>query len=129
MTQTIFKEKYPIFSLEIMKNEIDKNNCMEIIDYFKEKIDSHPIAAFIAIFDHYGHTSSLQEHTINPNIKDVKNIVFCFGAEIPNTKVAAIRPRSIGVSELENSFIIDFMEAPNEKANGFMEEWSKALKK
>ncbi len=129
MTQTIFKEKYPIFSLEIMKNEIDKNNCMEIIDYFKEKIDSHPIATFIAIFDHYGHTSSLQEHTINPNIKDVKNIVFCFGAEIPNTKVAAIRPRSIGVSELENSFIIDFMEAPNEKANGFMEEWSKALKK
>ncbi len=129
MKQTIFKEKYPIFTLEIGKEETDKKSVDEIIAYLKEKIDAHPIAVYIATFDHYAHTSSLPEHKINPQIKNVKNIIFCFGAEIPDTKVAAIRPRSIGVSDIGDAFIIDFMEAPNEKANVFMEEWAKGLKK
>ncbi|OQX75127.1 MAG: hypothetical protein B6D59_00275 [Campylobacteraceae bacterium 4484_4] len=129
MKQTIFKEKYPIFTLEIGKEETDKKSVDEIIAYFKEKIDAHPVAVYIGTFDHYAHTSSLPEHKINPQIKDVKNIIFCFGAEIPDTKVAAIRPRSIGVSDIGDAFVVDFMEAPNEKANAFMEEWAKALKK
>jgi hypothetical protein len=127
MTQTIFKEKYPIFSYEINKSEISKNSVDEILEYFKQKIDSHPIATYIATFDHYSHTSSLPNHTINPEIKDVKNIIFCFGAEIPTSKVAAIRPRTIGVCDMGDKFVIDFMEAPNEKANAFMEEWTKNI--
>jgi hypothetical protein len=127
MKQSIFKEKYPIFSYEIKKDEISKSSVDEIIAYYKEKIDNHPVAVYIATFDHYKHTSSLAEHNINPDIKDVKNIIFCFGAEIPTSKVAAIRPRSIGVCDMGDSFVIDFMEAPNEKANSFMEEWTKNL--
>ncbi len=127
MQQTIFKEKYPLYSYTVKKEEISKKSVDEIIAYFKEKIDAHPIATFIAIFDHYTHTTSLAEHTIHPDIKDVKNIIFCFGAEIPTSKVAAVRPRSIGVCDMGDSFVIDFMEAPNEKANAFMEEWTKSL--
>jgi hypothetical protein len=127
LKQTIFKEKYPLFSYEIAKSETDKKSVDEIIAYFKEKIDGHPVATYIATFDHYTHTKSLAEHSINPDIKDVKNIIFCFGTEIPTSKVAAVRPRSIGVCEMEDSFIIDFMEAPNEKANDFMENWTKSL--
>jgi hypothetical protein len=129
MQTSIFKEKYPIYSYEIVKNETDKKSVNEIITYFKAQIDAHPIATYIATFDHYAHTKSLAEHSISPDIKDVKNIIFCFGAEIPTSKVAAVRPRSIGVCEMEDRFIIDFMEAPNEKANAFMQAWTKALSK
>jgi hypothetical protein len=127
MTQTIFKEKYPIFSYEISKDEISKKSVDEIIAYFKDMIDSNPIAGYIATFDHFAHTSSLPNHAINPEIKDVKNIIFCFGVEIPTSKVAAIRPRSIGVCDMGDKFVIDFMEAPNEKANDFMQEWTKNI--
>ncbi len=126
MQQTLFKDKYPIFSYEINKNETDKSSVSEIIAYYKEKIDAHPIAIYIATFDHYAHTTSING-TINPSIKDMKNIIFCFGAEIPSSKVAAVRPRSIGVCDLGDKFVIDFMEAPNDKANDFMQMWTKSL--
>jgi hypothetical protein len=127
MKQTVFKEKYPLFSYEINKDEISKKSVDEIIAYFKDKIESNPIATYIATFDHFAHTSSLPNHDINPDIKDVKNIIFCFGAEIPTSKVAAVRPRSIGVCDMGDKFVIDFMEAPNEKANAFMQEWTKNI--
>jgi hypothetical protein len=126
MQKTIFKDKYPIFSYEISKNKTDKKSVDDIIAYYKEKIDSHPIAAYITTFDHYAHTTSING-AIHPDIKDVKNIIFCFGAEIPSSKVAALRPRSIGVCDMGESFVIDFMEAPNDKANAFMQEWTKNI--
>jgi hypothetical protein len=128
MKQTIFKDKYPVYTLELDKNEVKQQNVSEIVQYFKEKIDAHPIATFIAIFDHLEHTKSLKDAQINPEIKDIKNIIFCFGKEIPNTKVAAVRPRSIAVCELEDKFVIEFLEAPNETLHNVMEDWSKALK-
>ncbi len=126
MKKTIFMDKYPVFTLEVQKNEISQNNADEIISYFKEKIDTHKIAAFISIFDHYSHTQALGGE-INPDIKDAKNIVFCFGAAIPNTKILAVRPRSIAVAELEDSFMIEFIEAPKEQLHEVMENWTKDL--
>jgi len=128
MKQSTFKEKYPVWTLELKKDEVKQSSVKEILDYFKSKIDAHPVATFIATFDHYSHTKSLPEHKINPDIKDIQNIIFCFGKEIPSSKVGAVRPRSIGVCEMEDSFIIEFMEAPNEQAHNTMEEWAKALK-
>jgi len=128
MKQTNFLDKYPVWTLELEKSEVSRKSIEEILAYFKEKIETHPIATFIAIFDHYAHTSSLKDAVIAPEIKDVKNILFCFGKEIPNTKVAAVRPRSIAVCELENSWVIEFIEAPNEKLHQVMEQWAKALK-
>lgn len=120
-------EKYPVYTLELEKNEIAQKDVDSIIEYFQNKIEAHPIARFIAIFDHYSHTQALGGE-INAQIKDAKNIVFCFGAAIPNTKILAVRPRSIAVAELENSFIIEFMEAPVDKLQEVMEEWAKDLK-
>jgi len=127
MKQTTFKEKYPVWTLELDKNEVKQKSVPEILAYFKEKIEAHPIAAYIATFDHYSHTKG-HGGEINPEIKDIQNIIFCFGPEIPNTKVGAVRPRSIAVCELEDKFVIEFMEAPAEKAHDTMEAWSKALK-
>jgi len=127
MTKSTFKDKYPIFSLELNKSEVKLTSVEEILNYLKSKIEEHPVATFIATFNHYAHTSSLPEAKIAPEIKDAQNIIFCFGKEIPASKVLAVRPRSIGVCELEDKFVIEFMEAPNEVANETMANWAKGL--
>ena len=126
MKKTIFMEKYPIYTLELKKTEIAEKSVAEIIEYFKKQIETHPIAKFIAIFDHYSHTQNI-DGEINESILDVQNILFCFGTAIPDTKMVAVRPRSIGVCELENSFVIEFMEVPKEELNVVLENWSKEL--
>lgn len=119
-------DKYPVYSLELSKSKISQTKVSEIAEYFKEKIESHPIAKFIAIFDHYTHTKELNGD-IDPNIIDAQNIVFCFGPAIPNTKILAVRPRSIGIAELEDKFVIEFIEAPKEEIHQLMESWAKGL--
>ncbi len=126
MKKTIFMDKYPVYSLELLKTELEVTSVSEITEYFKTKIEAHPIAKFIAIFDHYEHTKEL-DGPIMDGLKDAKNIIFCFGQAIPNTKILAARPRSIGICELENSFVIDFIEAPKEQLHDVMESWTKGL--
>ena len=128
MKQTNFLDKYPVWTLELDKSEVKQKSVDEIVAYFKEKIEAHPVAKFIAEFDHYAHTSSLNGGEIAPQIKNVKNVIFCFGKKIPNTKVAAVRPRSIAICELEDSWVIEFLEAPNEDLHKVMEKWAKELK-
>ncbi len=41
--------------------------------------------------------------------------------------ILAARPRSIGVCELENSFFIEFLEAPMEQLNAVMEDWARSI--
>lgn len=127
MKQSIFRDKYPVWTIEFGKSEVKQESLNEIIEYFKDIIDAHPVAVFIATFDNYAHTKSIGG-AINENIIGMQNIIFCFGKEIPSTKVAAVRPRSIGVCELENRFIIEFMEAPSEGGHKMMEDWAKRLR-
>ncbi len=127
MKQKVFKEKYHIFEIEYKKSELQYKSVDEIIAALQVKIDAHPVIAFIAIFDQYKHTASLKDGEINPSIKAAKNIVFCFGKELPTPEVLAVRPRSIGVCELEDSFVVSFLEAPNDAANKTMEDFVKSL--
>ena len=69
-----------------------------------------------------------QNYFNSPKIKDCKIIIFCFGNKLPNGKIAAVRPRSIGVTEYIDKFEIAFLEAPALIANEVMEEWIKELK-
>lgn len=128
MRQKIFKDKYPIYEFIAERDETTFKSVDEIIEYLKGKIEDHPVTAYIAIFDHYLHTSSLGDGTINENIKDAKNIVFCFGKELPVPEVMAVRPRSIGVTDMDDKFVIVFMEAPNPQANETMINWVKSIK-
>jgi hypothetical protein len=127
MEKSIFMEKYPVFSHKILKKDTQYKNVLEIISYLKAKIENHPIATFISIFDHYDHTSCLKEGEMMVGLKDAKNLIFCFGKQIPNTKILAIRPRSIAVSEFEDSFSIDFLEVPNEQLQVVVREWIESL--
>ncbi len=128
MKHTLLQEKYPVFTLEVEKQETNFQTVDEIIDYLKQHIDEHKVARYIATFDHYAHTSALADGQIGESILDAKNIVFCFGIALPNPQVMAVRPRSIGVVETANSFLITFMEAPMPVANIAMEEWARSIK-
>ena len=127
MKQLILQEKYPIFILDVFKNETKYKSSTEIIELNKEKINLHPVCKYIAEFDHFSHTQSINGE-INPEIKDCKMVIFCFGNKLPNGKIPAVRPRSIGVTEYEDKFEISFLEAPALIANEVMERWVKELK-
>jgi len=120
-------EKYPVFTLEVDKNETSYKDVDAVMDYLKEKIDTHPVAVYIGEFDHYAHTKSLAEGEVSEDIKDAKNIICCFGKKLPKPVVLAVRPRSIGVVDMGDSFVVSFLEAPNPEANSAMEDWVKSI--
>jgi len=128
MRQTLLHEKYPLFTLEVEKQESRFSSVDQIIAHLKQCIDQHPVAAFIATFDHYQHTNALADGQIDESILDAKCIIFCFGITLPNPQVMAVRPRSIGVVEQARSFLITFMEAPMPVANVAMESWAEAVR-
>ncbi len=127
MKQMILQEKYPVFVLDVFKNETHYKTANEILNFFKGKIDAHPVCVYIGEFDHFAHTQKINGE-INPEIKDCKIVMFCFGNKLPNGKIPAVRPRSIGVTEYEDKFEISFLEAPALIANEVMENWVKELK-
>ena len=127
MKQVTVMEKYPVYTIEITKKETTYKSVDEIFVYLKNKIEAHPIATYIGEFDHYTHTSSLEVGEISESIKDAKNIICCFGKELPKPEMLAVRPRSIGVAEMADSFVVSFLEAPNPDANAAMESWVKGI--
>jgi len=127
MKQLILMEKYPLNARTITKTETDLKSTDEVIAFIKSKIDAHPVATYIATFDHYSHTNSLENGEINPDFKDAKNIIFCFGIQLPKAEMLGIRPRSIGVVETNERFVVSFMDAPNPQAQQFMIEWVEAI--
>ena len=120
-------EKYPVVVLEIAKNETTFQSVDEILAYLKSKIDEHPVATYIALFDHYTHTSNLKEGTLCADILDAKNIICCFGKQLPDPVLMAVRPRSIGVAEMSDKFVVSFIEAPNLQAQEAMVSWVKSM--
>jgi hypothetical protein len=128
MKQSTFMEKYPIYTLEMDKNECIYNDTAEIIEYLKEQIIANPIAAYIGEFDHYAHTETIGGE-INPAIKAAKMVIFCFGQKLPRPEMMAPRPRSIGVADMGETFVFTFLEAPMYAINETMEGWIKQIKK
>ena len=129
MKSMTIKDTYPIQAAEIGKDEARFDTTDAVIAYLKETIEAHPVATYIATFDHYTHTKKLPEHTMDPEVVDVKLIVFCFGKELPIPEMAAIRPRSIAVVEKADSFVVSFMDAPNPQAHDAMIAWVQGIRK
>jgi hypothetical protein len=73
MKQILVQEKYPVFVLDIFKNETTYKKASEIIEFFRTRIEKHPVAKYIAEFDNFEHTSSLEDGNIAPEIKDGKS--------------------------------------------------------
>lgn len=128
MKEYTLNDKYPISAIEIKKSETSYKNIAEIFEYFKKKIEENPIAIYIATFDHYTHTKSLAEHVIQDGLLDAQNLIFCFGKEIPHTKMLSVRPRSIAVGEYEEYFEVAIMDTPNPAMHEILVSWIKGLK-
>ncbi len=128
MKKTVLQETYPVFALELGKGETNFPSVDAIIDCLAVKVGEHPVARFIAVFDHYEHTCSLADGEIAPAVVAAKNLIFCFGTKLPNPQVLAVRPRAIGVADMGDRFVITFMEAPMPPANQAMESWVLSLR-
>ena len=127
MKQISLMDKYPINGLEILKEDTTFQSVDEILSHLKSKIDTHPVATYIATFDHYTHTKSLKDGNVSLEVLDAKNIICCFGKDLSDPLMLAVRPRSIGVVEMSNRFIISFMDAPNPQAHEAMASWVKSI--
>ncbi len=128
MKQTLLQEKYPIFVAEIGKDETDCQTVEAVADYLKARIAEKEKVVFIGVFDHYAHTRGLGGE-IAPGIVGALDVIFCFGFALPNPQVLAVRPRSIGVADLGDKFVISFLEAPMKPANDAMEAWVLGLRR
>jgi hypothetical protein len=127
MKKEVVLEKYPVFTMELTKAECICQSVDAIVDYLKAWIEADGSAAFIAVFDHYAHTKSLPNGEVSPKIKAAKNVVFCYGPKLPDPRMMAVRPRSIGVAETDAGFVLTFLEAPMPAINDKMETMVKSL--
>jgi len=127
MKQTLFMEKYPIFTLEVEKSECIYSTTDALITYFKENITSNPTAILIGEFDHAAHTRSLENGEVAADILEAKMVVFCFGQKLPTPQMMAARPRSINIADMGDRFVITFLEAPMPAINATIEGWIKAV--
>jgi hypothetical protein len=127
MKQTLLQEKYPIFVAEIGKNETTYRSVDELVAYYQARIAETPKVQFIGVFDHYAHTRKI-EGPIVESMTAAVDIIFCFGFAIPTPQMLAVRPRSIGIADMGDKFVISFLEAPMQPANQAMEAWTVALR-
>ena len=128
MKQSMVMDKYPVSEMDIMKSETTFTTVDEVIAYLKDKIDTHPVAVYIATFDHYTHTKNMGDSgTISEDILDAKNIICCFGKQLPKPTLLAVRPRAIGVAEMADMFVVSFIDAPNSQAHEAMVSWVKGI--
>lgn len=123
----IVLERYPIFILDVPKAGTACRSVVDVIAHFRALIEQHPCARFLGVFDHMEHTRSLPDGEIAEGILDAKNVVFCFGMSIPTPEILALRPRSIGIAELADRFVVSFLETPMPLANSAMETWAARL--
>lgn len=112
---------------EIGKHETRYQTVDELVQYFKERIAAHGKAQFIGVFDHFAHTEAIGGN-IASDIRAAVDVIFCFSLSLPNPQVLAVRPRSIGIAEVDDHFVVSFMEAPMQLANDAMEAWVKGLR-
>lgn len=127
MKSSLVQGKYPVLSLELSRNATSFQSVDEIIEHLKQRIEEHPVARFIAVFDHYSHTKALADGEVSEDILAAKNLVFCFGTKLPEPSMMAVRPRSIGVTETTSGFVVNFLEAPMAPANEAMKAWVESL--
>lgn len=119
-------QDYPVFVLTLNKDETLYRTVDEIILYLKCKINDSPKAAYIGSFDHHEHTTRIGGE-VAEDIRAARLAVFCFGYDLPAPEVLAVRPRSIGVADMGDRFVVSFLEAAVNPANETIEGWLTGL--
>lgn len=120
-------ETFPVFVLDVPKSETDFVDVPSIVAHFETMIRRHPSARFLGVFDHFDHTRALPDGEVDEAIVDARCVMFCFGISIPSPEILAQRPRSIGIAELRDRFVVSFLEVPMPLANAAVEAWAFAI--
>lgn len=87
MNKTMLLDKYPVFAGEIAKSETDCRNVDDVMAHLKDKVQAHPVAAYVGEFDHYGHVAAQAEGKIADDILALKYILFCVANALPNAMI------------------------------------------
>ena len=127
MKQIHFQEKYPITEVQVNKSETSLQSMAAVVAYFHEKIEANEKVAYIGTFDHLAHTQKIGGE-IEAGSLGAMNVVFCFGFALQNAHVMAVRPRSIGICEYADKYVVTFMDAPMKPANDAMQAWALGLR-
>jgi hypothetical protein len=127
MEQIQFLDAYPVYKLALPKDQCRFGSVSEIAAHLKAQVDAHDMASYIGEFDNYAHTQSLGGE-IADNIRAATNLIFCFSPKIPGPDVLAVRPRSFGIVETDDQFVVTFLAAPMSFANELMEQWAEDLR-
>lgn len=127
MHTTLFMDTYPIHTYTLPKSTVQLATTTDVIAALKAKVDADGTADFIATYDHFAHTQALPQGEVGQGIQAAQLLVFCFGIKLPSPEAVAVRPRSIGVTEYADRFVISFMVAPNPAMNTTMQQWVKSL--
>jgi hypothetical protein len=127
MKQPQLQGKYPVLVSEISKDETSCRSVDDVVAYFKAKIAENTKVQFIGAFDHYAHTKNSGSE-IAPDIQGAVDVIFCFGFALPDPQVLAVQPRSIGVADMGDKFVVSFLEAPMKPVNEAMEAWVNGLR-
>lgn len=127
MKQLHFQEKYPVTIVDVSKSETRFRDVEEIAEYFRSCIADTPLTRYIGTFDHYGHTVEIGGE-IDPAIRAATNVLFCFGYTLASPNVLSVRPRSIGIADMGEHFVVSFMDAPMKPANDAMQSWALSLR-
>lgn len=127
MKQLHFQEKYPITIVDVAKSETTFGDVDAIAGYFRSCIADTPRTSYIGTFDHFAHTAGIGGE-IDPGIRAATIVLFCFGYTLPGPNVLSVRPRSIGIADMGERFVISFMDAPMKPANDAMQSWALAIR-
>lgn len=127
MQRITLKDTYPVYTMELPKAETVWNNVDQVIAALRLHIDADERVHFIGLFDHLEHTRAIGGE-VAPGIQAAKEIVFCFGTQLPDPRMLAVRPRAIGVADMGDRFVLSFMEAPMAPANDAMISWVEGLR-
>ena len=127
MEKCQLKGMYPVFAQEFPKKEISIETLDDLCQYFNEQIEKHPVAKYICTFDHYEHTTALEDAEIEKTIIGAKIILLCFGKKLLDPKILSVRPRAIGLCETKSHFVISLLEPPNPVMTETMINWVRDL--
>lgn len=122
-------DKYPVLVEEIAKTNTDCATVDAVVARLRDRVQAHPGASEIGVFDHLAHVQAQPEGKVADEIRGSKHLIFCLSTAILNALIAAVRPRAVSVVETDDRFVISWLEALVEGPNQVITGWVEALGK